>query len=173
VHSVTYTTTLAAVVRVHGIRANAATARVRGHHHQAVSTLPAQWFPRHQKHLRYCIAFACRVKDYQISGPAWLGDLKFDILAKASANTRPFSLSSCSRRFSIAKPKRFRGSRWWQQKAGSSERVLTRQGRSPARRAENQPGSAIYTDARSGKNPASVQTGVTGKYDIDFSRDDV
>jgi uncharacterized protein (TIGR03435 family) len=39
--------------------------------------------------LRYCIRFAYRVKDYQISGPAWLGDLKFDILARSPANTRP------------------------------------------------------------------------------------
>ena len=39
--------------------------------------------------LRYCIRFAYRVKDYQISGPSWLNDLKFDILAKAPANTRP------------------------------------------------------------------------------------
>ena len=39
--------------------------------------------------LMACIRFAYRVKDYQISGPAWLNDLKFDILAKAPANTRP------------------------------------------------------------------------------------
>lgn len=38
--------------------------------------------------LRWCIAFAYRVKEYQISGPAWLGSLKFDILAKGSEGTR-------------------------------------------------------------------------------------
>lgn len=66
-----------------------------------------------------CIRFAYRVKDYQISGPAWLGDLKFDILAKSPANSRPVQFgpmlqtlpiaSTCE---SIAKPKRFRGSLW-------------------------------------------------------------
>lgn len=39
--------------------------------------------------LRYCIAYAYRVKDYQISAPAWLGDLKFDIIAKAPERSRP------------------------------------------------------------------------------------
>jgi uncharacterized protein (TIGR03435 family) len=39
--------------------------------------------------LRYCIGFAYRVKDYQISGPPWLGDLQFDIVAKAPENSRP------------------------------------------------------------------------------------
>ena len=38
--------------------------------------------------LRYCIAFAYRVKEYQVSGPAWLGTLRFDILAKGPDGTR-------------------------------------------------------------------------------------
>jgi uncharacterized protein (TIGR03435 family) len=32
--------------------------------------------------LRYCIGFAYHVKDFQISGPSWLGDLTYDIAAK-------------------------------------------------------------------------------------------
>jgi uncharacterized protein (TIGR03435 family) len=38
--------------------------------------------------LRYCIAFGYSVKEYQISGPAWLGTLRYDILAKGSAGTQ-------------------------------------------------------------------------------------
>jgi uncharacterized protein (TIGR03435 family) len=38
--------------------------------------------------LRSCIAFAYGVKEYQVSGPAWLGELKYDILAKAPAGTK-------------------------------------------------------------------------------------
>jgi uncharacterized protein (TIGR03435 family) len=38
--------------------------------------------------LRYCLAFAYGVKEYQISGPAWLGSSRFDILAKGSEGTR-------------------------------------------------------------------------------------
>ena len=38
--------------------------------------------------LRYCIAFAFRVEDYQISGPPWLADAPFDIEAKGPEGTR-------------------------------------------------------------------------------------
>jgi uncharacterized protein (TIGR03435 family) len=38
--------------------------------------------------LRYCIAFGYRVKEYQISGPAWLGTLRYDILAKGPEGTQ-------------------------------------------------------------------------------------
>lgn len=38
--------------------------------------------------LRYCIAFAYRLKEYQVSGPAWLGETRFDILAKGPEGTR-------------------------------------------------------------------------------------
>ncbi len=38
--------------------------------------------------LRYCIAFAYGVKEYQVFGPSWLGELRFDILAKGAAGTR-------------------------------------------------------------------------------------
>jgi uncharacterized protein (TIGR03435 family) len=37
--------------------------------------------------LRYNIAFAYGVKEYQISGPPWLADAKFDILAKGPEGT--------------------------------------------------------------------------------------
>jgi uncharacterized protein (TIGR03435 family) len=37
--------------------------------------------------LRYCIAFGYRVKEYQISGPAWLGSVRYDILAKGPEGT--------------------------------------------------------------------------------------
>jgi uncharacterized protein (TIGR03435 family) len=37
--------------------------------------------------LRYCIGMAYDVKDYQISGPAWLRDTMFEIVAKAPAGT--------------------------------------------------------------------------------------
>jgi uncharacterized protein (TIGR03435 family) len=38
--------------------------------------------------LRYCIAFAWRIKEYQISGPAWLGELRYDLIAKGPEGTR-------------------------------------------------------------------------------------
>ena len=37
--------------------------------------------------LRYCIAFGYRVKEYQISGPSWLGIQRYDILAKGPEGT--------------------------------------------------------------------------------------
>ena len=37
--------------------------------------------------LRYCLAFSNGLKEYQISGPAWLGEQKYDIVAKGSAGT--------------------------------------------------------------------------------------
>jgi len=37
--------------------------------------------------LRYCIAFGYRLKEYQISGPAWLGSQRYDILAKGPEGT--------------------------------------------------------------------------------------
>jgi uncharacterized protein (TIGR03435 family) len=42
--------------------------------------------------LRYCIAYAYRVGDFQISGPAWLGDQHYDIVAKGPAGTVPKQL---------------------------------------------------------------------------------
>src|SRR5215831_15156707 len=38
--------------------------------------------------LKYCIAFAWRVKEFQVSGPPWLGTARFDILAKGPEGTR-------------------------------------------------------------------------------------
>lgn len=38
--------------------------------------------------LRSCLAFAYGVKEYQISGPSWLGDLRYDIVAKGPEGTR-------------------------------------------------------------------------------------
>jgi uncharacterized protein (TIGR03435 family) len=38
--------------------------------------------------LRYCIAFAWQVKEYQVTGPAWLGDLRYDLVAKGAEGTR-------------------------------------------------------------------------------------
>jgi uncharacterized protein (TIGR03435 family) len=37
--------------------------------------------------LRSCLAWAYSVKDYQIIGPAWLGNERFDIIAKAAPDT--------------------------------------------------------------------------------------
>ncbi len=37
--------------------------------------------------LRYCIAYAYGLKEYQVSGPSWLGELRYDIVAKGSAGT--------------------------------------------------------------------------------------
>ena len=37
--------------------------------------------------LRYCIAYAYGLKEYQISGPSWLGELRYDIVAKGPAGT--------------------------------------------------------------------------------------
>jgi uncharacterized protein (TIGR03435 family) len=38
--------------------------------------------------LRYCIAFAFQVKEYQVTGPAWLGELRYDLVAKGPEGTR-------------------------------------------------------------------------------------
>jgi len=38
--------------------------------------------------LKYCVAFAYRIKEYQVSGPAWLGEARYDILAKGPEGTR-------------------------------------------------------------------------------------
>ena len=38
--------------------------------------------------LKYCITFAYGVKSYQVSGPAWLNDSRFDIVAKGPEGTR-------------------------------------------------------------------------------------
>jgi uncharacterized protein (TIGR03435 family) len=35
-----------------------------------------------------CVAFAYGVQDYQVSGPAWLADARFEIVAKAPAGSR-------------------------------------------------------------------------------------
>src|ERR1035438_6129777 len=38
--------------------------------------------------LRYCLAYSYGLKEYQVFGPAWLGDLRYDILAKGPEGTR-------------------------------------------------------------------------------------
>jgi uncharacterized protein (TIGR03435 family) len=38
--------------------------------------------------LRYCVAFAWRLREYQVSGPSWLGEIRFDIVAKGPAGSR-------------------------------------------------------------------------------------
>jgi uncharacterized protein (TIGR03435 family) len=38
--------------------------------------------------LRYCIAYSYGLKEYQISGPSWLGELRYDIVAKGPEGTR-------------------------------------------------------------------------------------
>ncbi len=38
--------------------------------------------------LRYCVAFAYGLKEYQVSGPSWLGELRFDIVAKGPGGTQ-------------------------------------------------------------------------------------
>lgn len=38
--------------------------------------------------LKSCVAFAYRLKEYQVSGPAWLAEARFDIQAKGAEGTR-------------------------------------------------------------------------------------
>ncbi len=38
--------------------------------------------------MKYCIAAAYGLKEYQVSGPAWITETRYDILAKAPAGTR-------------------------------------------------------------------------------------
>jgi uncharacterized protein (TIGR03435 family) len=38
--------------------------------------------------LRYCLAFAYRMKEFQISGPPWLGEARYDIVAKGPEGTK-------------------------------------------------------------------------------------
>jgi uncharacterized protein (TIGR03435 family) len=42
--------------------------------------------------LRSCIVYAYRVKEFQVSAPAWMDDLRYDIVAKGPAGTRPDQL---------------------------------------------------------------------------------
>ena len=42
--------------------------------------------------LRSCVAFAYGLKEYQVSGPAWITELKYDIVAKAPTGTKPEQL---------------------------------------------------------------------------------
>ena len=37
--------------------------------------------------LRYCIAYAYGLKEYQVSGPSWLSELRYDIVAKGPEGT--------------------------------------------------------------------------------------
>jgi uncharacterized protein (TIGR03435 family) len=37
--------------------------------------------------LRYCLAFAYGLKEYQVSGPPWISEVRYDILAKGPAGT--------------------------------------------------------------------------------------
>lgn len=38
--------------------------------------------------LKYCIAFAYAIKEYQVFGPAWLGEARYDIVAKGPEGAR-------------------------------------------------------------------------------------
>lgn len=38
--------------------------------------------------MRYCIAAAYRLKEYQVSGPGWINEARYDIVAKAAEGTR-------------------------------------------------------------------------------------
>ena len=38
--------------------------------------------------VKYCVAFAYGMKEYQVSGPAWLGQVRYDIVAKGPEGTR-------------------------------------------------------------------------------------
>ncbi len=38
--------------------------------------------------LKYCLAFAYQVKEYQVLGPAWLGELRYDLVAKGPEGSR-------------------------------------------------------------------------------------
>jgi uncharacterized protein (TIGR03435 family) len=42
--------------------------------------------------LRNCIVWAYRIKDFQLSAPAWMDDTRYDIVAKGPAGTRPEQL---------------------------------------------------------------------------------
>src|SRR5690349_14345906 len=37
--------------------------------------------------LRYCLAFAYGLKEYQVSGPSWINEQRYDVLAKAPEGT--------------------------------------------------------------------------------------
>lgn len=38
--------------------------------------------------LRYCVAFAYGLKEYQVSGPSWINELRYDLVAKGPEGTR-------------------------------------------------------------------------------------
>jgi uncharacterized protein (TIGR03435 family) len=38
--------------------------------------------------LKYCLAFAYGVKEYQVAGPPWIGELRYEIIAKAPAGAQ-------------------------------------------------------------------------------------
>jgi len=43
--------------------------------------------------LKYCMAFAYGLKEYQVSGPAWIGEVRYDIVAKGPEGTRRAQLA--------------------------------------------------------------------------------
>jgi uncharacterized protein (TIGR03435 family) len=42
--------------------------------------------------LKYCLAFAYRMKEFQVSGPPFIGEARFDIVAKGAEGTKPEQL---------------------------------------------------------------------------------
>ena len=48
--------------------------------------------------LRYCIAFAYGVKEYQVAGPSWIGEGRFDIVAKGPEGTKTADLPGMVKR---------------------------------------------------------------------------
>jgi uncharacterized protein (TIGR03435 family) len=44
--------------------------------------------------LKYCIAFAYGIKEYQVAGPVWLGEVRYDIVAKGAEGTRREKLAA-------------------------------------------------------------------------------
>lgn len=48
--------------------------------------------------LRYCVAFAYRMKEYQVSGPTWIAETRYDIVAKGPEGARREQLPEMMRK---------------------------------------------------------------------------
>jgi uncharacterized protein (TIGR03435 family) len=149
--------------------------------------------------LRYCVAFAYGLKEYQVSGPSWITELRYDIVAKGAEGTRheqlPEMVQALLReRFKLEVHREKKEYNVYALVVGKSGAKLTetpKEGTVPdgAAFGISMSGAGVgkleakHADMTSLANtlprfvgrPVVDLTGISGRYDLDldFSRDDV